>query len=287
MVMQKSPIRRHWRYRAGMIFSIILFLFDPSQTIAEDNRLRERVNQGTFGLLASSFATTDLHLAADLALAFNTDDDLRILPIVGQGSIKAIEDLLYLKGVDIAIVQSDVLDMYKELGGVVSVEDRIHYIAKLNEDEVHVLARSEYRGIEELHGKSVSFGTEDSGSFLTASLIFEDLGIDVEVQAIQPSLALQRMIEGRLDAMVVVDGAPILLLRAFDPEGRFHLLPLPVTGIRGSYVASELTNDDYPNLITYGSLETVATSALLAAYDFRDNGPRRAKVNKFVDRLFR
>jgi len=36
-----------------------------------------------------------------------------VLPIIGKGSVQNITDILYLKGIDIGIVQSDVLEFIK------------------------------------------------------------------------------------------------------------------------------------------------------------------------------
>jgi hypothetical protein len=64
----------------------------------------DRVNQGIVGVLAGSIDGTSMHAASDLALALDDGDRLRILPIQGKGSVQAITDLLYLRGVDIAII---------------------------------------------------------------------------------------------------------------------------------------------------------------------------------------
>jgi len=250
------------------------------------NPVSERVNKGTIGILASSFAATDLHFVADMALAFNKGYDLRILPIIGEGSVRSVEDLLYLRGIDIAIVQSDVLNIYQQFDSIDDIGNRISYIAKLHEEEVHVLARSEIRSIDDLIGRKVSFGSEESGTFLTASLIFEELGINVDVHAHKPSVALERLKEGKLDAMVVVDGAPLTLFEGYDPRGSLHLLPIPASRITGAYAPTVLTTEHYPNLIEGSALETVSTSAVLAAFNFPRNAPRRARIGKFVDQLF-
>lgn len=46
----------------------------------------------------------------DLASVLDDGYDLLALPIAGKGSVHAIEDLLLLRGVDLALIQADVFD---------------------------------------------------------------------------------------------------------------------------------------------------------------------------------
>ena len=73
---------------------------------------RDLVNQATVGIISGGVTGTYVRIAADLADAFDQGYDLRV-PLIGKGSVRNIEDLLLLRGIDIAIVQSDVLDFYK------------------------------------------------------------------------------------------------------------------------------------------------------------------------------
>src|SRR5512135_1458714 len=72
--------------------------------------LRNRVNQGTVALISGRINGTDIQAASDLAAVLDKPDQLRVLPIVGRGSVQNLTDLLYLRGIDVAILQSDVLD---------------------------------------------------------------------------------------------------------------------------------------------------------------------------------
>ena len=103
---------------------------------------RDLVNGGVVGVISGGVTGTYIRIAADLANALDDGYELRVLPIIGKGSVRNIEDLLLLRGVDVAIVQSDVLDFYKRAELVPNIEDRLRYIAKLYNEEVHVLARS-------------------------------------------------------------------------------------------------------------------------------------------------
>lgn len=248
---------------------------------------RDLVNKGTVGVIAGSLTGTDLRLAVDLAHAFNDGYEIRVLPIVGEGSVRNIEDLLYLRGIDIAIVQSDVLDFYKRTAAIANIDERINYIAKLHDEEVHILARDTYQTVDDLAGRRVNFGPEGSGTFMTANIIFEDLGVDIDVQADPPSAALGKLRDGAIDALVFVDGAPIDLLEQIRAEEPLHLLEIPPERIKGAYLPATLTTEQYPSLINPGqAVQTVAIGEVLAAYNWPAGHPRRVKVSRFVQHFF-
>jgi hypothetical protein len=52
-----------------------------------------------------------------------------------------VSDLSYTHGVDVAITYSDDLDQYKKSYGVKNIDQRINYIYKLYEEELHIYAR--------------------------------------------------------------------------------------------------------------------------------------------------
>ena len=244
---------------------------------------RDLVNGGVVGLISGGVTGTYIRIAADLANALDDGYQLRILSIIGKGSVRNIEDLLLLRGIDVAIVQSDVLDFYKRAALVPNIESKIRYIAKLYNEEVHVLAKSEHASIDDLVGKRVNFGTEGSGTFMTASLIFDDLGIEVDVRSDPEPIALEKLRAGELDAVVFVGGKPVTFIGEVDRQEQLHLLAIPPERIKAAYVPSELTADAYPNLVDPGApVQTVAVSAVLAAYNWPADHPRRQKLNRFI-----
>jgi TRAP transporter TAXI family solute receptor len=258
-----------------------------SAPAADITAQRDLVNSGVVGLISGGVTGTYVRIAADLADALDDRYELRILPIIGKGSVRNIEDLLLLRGIDVAIVQSDVLDFYKRAGLVANVEQKIHYIAKLYNEEVHVLAKSEYRTIDDLAGKRVNFGTEGSGTFMTAGIIFDDLGLDVDISSHPEPIALERLRAGEIDALVFVGGKPLKLIEEVDREEGLHLLAIPPARIKAAYLPSELTADAYPRLIDPGNpAQTVAVGAVLAAYNWPADHPRQRKLSRFIERFF-
>lgn len=247
---------------------------------------RHLVNSGVVGLISGGVTGTYVRIAADLADALDDGYGLRVLPIIGKGSVRNIEDLLLLRGIDVAIVQSDVLDFYKRAELVPGIESKIRYISSLYNEEVHVLAKATVQSIDDLAGKRVNFGTEGSGTFMTAGILFEDLGLDVEVRSDPEPVALEKLRAGDIDALVFVGGKPLKLIEGVGRHEQLHLLAIPPGRIKAAYVPAELTAEAYPNLIDPGdALPTVAVSAVLAAYNWAPDHPRRRKLDRFVDQF--
>ena len=210
---------------------------------------RTLVNKGVIGVLGDGARGTDFALIADLATLLDDGYDRRILPMAGTGSVRAIEDLLLLRGVDVAFVQADVLDFYKKADLFPEIDRKLAYLARLYGKEFHLLASKDIGSIQDLKGRKVNFGPPSSGSYLTASLVFDALGIEVEIRDDDYQTALDQLRQGEIDAWVRVDAKPSLQMTDLPSWEELHLLPLPPSAIEEPYVAAELTAEDYPGLI--------------------------------------
>jgi len=53
-------------------------------------------------------------MAEDLANLIDDGATRRVVPVVGKGSLQTLTDLRYLRGIDMAIMPTDMLDYVKE-----------------------------------------------------------------------------------------------------------------------------------------------------------------------------
>jgi hypothetical protein len=247
---------------------------------------RQLVNQGVLGVLGDGARGTDFAMIADLATVLDRGYDQRILPMAGFGSVRAIEDLLLLRGVDIALVQTDVLDFYRRAELFPDIGGKIRYLAKLYNKEFHLLASKDIASIGNLEGRRVNFGPPSSGSFLTASLLFEALGLSVIVGDDDYHVALDKLRQGEIDAWVRVDAKPAQQLEeALRLEG-VHLLSVPIAAIGGDYLPAQFSSDDYPDLIANGgTIETLAVPTVMAVYAWSARHEKRTQLNRFYNDL--
>jgi TRAP-type uncharacterized transport system substrate-binding protein len=138
---------------------------------------KDRLNANTTTVISGTIGGTYVQFGADLASVLDDGENLRILPIVGRGSVQSIADILYLKGVDIGIIRSDTLDYLEKNGYAKNVKSQLTYITKLYNEEMHVVASKMIQKLSDLEGKTVSVDMPNGGTFITAITVFERLGI--------------------------------------------------------------------------------------------------------------
>jgi uncharacterized protein len=271
---------------AGCIGLMLLAGTAAAQTAQPDAALRERINVGTVGLMSGGVDGTYVRIAADLAAVLDDRKSLRVMPILGKGSLQNIADVLYLRGVDVGIVQSDVLAYAQRQRLFPTLERRIRYITKLYNEEFHLLAHADIKDIHDLAGKPVNFDVPGSGTEMTASLVLDRLGIPVEQTSFDQALALDKLRRGEIEALAYVAGKPTRLFRDLRPEDGLHFLSVPLTPeLLDTYLPSQLTAEDYP-AVTGDPVETVAVGAVMAVYNWEPGSDRYRKVERFTDALF-
>ena len=203
------------------------------------------------GLLEGTF----VRYAADLAKALDDGENLRVLPIISYGAVGNVSDLIYLKGVDIAITYSDVLDHFRNVEKIPGIERRVNYIIPMFQGEVHIYVRPEIKTLQDLAGKKVNFNTVGSAANYTGGIVFDRLGIKAERLFQNNSIALEAMRKGEIAAIVHVVGKPNDLFAKMKPEPGFRFLPVEFSEkFEDYYVPAELTTADYPNLIPQGQI---------------------------------
>jgi TRAP-type uncharacterized transport system substrate-binding protein len=253
-----------------------------------DSVMRTRKNNWTVGVAGGLIDGTYMRFADELAKVLDDGDNLRILPIVSYGAASNLEDLLYLRGVDLAITQSDVFEYFRTERKTPNLQTRINYILRLPISELHILAKTDIRSIEDLRGKKVNFGPAGSGSSLTGTIVFQRLGVQVEQVSIDQQSALQRLRAGEVAALVRSVGKPVDFLTRIPKDAGLHIVPIPFTKTFADYYTlGELDSKDYPNLIAEGEkVDTIAVPAVLAVFNWQKSSDRYRRIERFVEQLF-
>ena len=78
-----------------------------------EQQIKERVNAGTVGLAGGLLEGAPIRFATEIARVVNESNQVHVLPIVTRGPTENVNDLLYLKGVDLAIINTNSLEEYK------------------------------------------------------------------------------------------------------------------------------------------------------------------------------
>ena len=93
----------------------------------------------TLGMLTGGVNGTFVHIGSDIA-AVAGSDTVRVMPLIGKGSLQNLADLFNLRGVDLALVSADSARAAEARGLYPGLRNRVYYIAKLYDQEVHILA---------------------------------------------------------------------------------------------------------------------------------------------------
>ena len=143
-----------------------------------------KLNASTIGLAAGRLEGAPLRFATELARVVDDGEKMRVLPIVTRGPFENVNDLLYVRGMDAAIIYGDVLEHFKKDPRISRIERRIHYITHLFPPKCTCSSARRSRALEDLAGKPVNFNTHGTAAAYSGPIIFERLGIKVQPSSI-------------------------------------------------------------------------------------------------------
>lgn len=292
----------------GRVFAQSAEIFDPSQrrpsparirpaipprpvvaTVARHQQLSDRLNQNTVTVISGNPNGTYLYLAYDLSAVLDDGDALRVLPIIGKGGHQNVKDILHLRGVDLGITQSNIMRYLKRTGELgANIDERLAYIAKLYNEELHILAGEGINSLRDLDGKRVNLSDVGSGTQFSTRLILELLGIKCEEVNLGQNDGYLKVKSGEIAATVLIAGKPTGSFAKFKLEPGMKLLSVPYSDpLEADYFPAKLTHADYPNLIPKDvSIDTIAVGAVLAVYNWPRDTDRYRRVARFVDAFF-
>ena len=252
----------------------------------------EQPNVNTIGLISGSPNSDDtyLQMAYDLADVLNDGDNLRILPIAGIGGPRNIRDVRYVKGIDIGLTQTSILNNFRRSNERMGqTENKIAYIARLFNEEVHLVARANITSIAQLRGLKVNFDARGSGTSYSMRDIFKALEIEVEEVSMSQVEAFEKVKSGEIAATALIAGKPVRPMSKLGSSDGLHFVPLPYpTQLMSDYLPTSLTHDDYPDLVPAGqSIDTLAVGAVLISYNWpKSNTDRYRRIEKFIEVFF-
>ncbi len=291
------------------VFAVPLFagpqVFAQARVASRDNNpiryeeKRRQVNSITVSIMTSGMTCTCARFAEDIRNVVNDlrPGGLRVLPILGVGGLQNINDVLFLNNMEMGIVDQDNMIILKQKNPKLyaGIEDRIRYITKLYNSELHVLARNEIRTFADLQGKKVNFNLKNSQTDVTADRLFNLLHLKVHRYYEDVDTALAQLVKGEIDAAMMLSGAPHSTTAKLKSTDGVHFLSLDDGSLPGyrlapvfaEYLPGELNHEHYPNLIPQGApAQTIVNRALLATYNWPENSGQYRRMAHFVKEFF-
>jgi len=255
----------------------------PSQAFAQSNQEPKR----NIGIMAGGIGTTTARLAEDLSRTMSGQSGVQIRAMLGKGSEQSVNDLLYLRGVDLAFVNADILANIRITKPNHPALGNLAYLAKVTDSELHLLVRKDsgINDIYDLEAKRISVGSKGSGSALTSRLVMRILGIKTSAAFLSATIGLDELRRGTLDAVFFVGAKPLPLLLNIREDDELKLVGIPFsTQLASIYQQSEFLVDDYPTIVENKFVPTLSVPVILAVYNkFAKNSFRHDNLIKFSE----
>ena len=201
------------------------------------------------------------------------------------GSIQNVFDVRRKRGIQLGIVQSDVLDYIRDISDdleLKTIAAKLAAVYPLYKEEVHVLGDLSLKTLQDLHGKRVAIGPQRSGTYLTAKTIFFQTGITPSKEVfLGGKEALDSLRRGEIDAMLYVAGAPATLFsESTTADDKFQLIGVDDKAL-DSYLTAVIPAGTYK--WQESDVKTVAVKAVLITFSYAGEQCQNvAKVAKII-----
>jgi TRAP-type uncharacterized transport system substrate-binding protein len=257
------------------------------QPLAQRQSLPAKINDESLLLLAGSPAASYLSIAQDIALIAGGNP--RVISMTASGGLDNLSDLLFLRGVDMAIVPSNVLAHTESITSLgPNLRQRITYVSRLYNEEIHLLVGREISSLTDLNGKRLGIAVGDGNAEFTATDLFKRLGVTIEALPLTPANAMEQLRSGEIAGLMLIGGKPISFVARLPKDGSVRLLELPSPkSVDDAYAPAVFRASDYPNLIPAGaSVEALSLTAVLMTTTGRGSEASQRRVAPFVSAFF-
>jgi TRAP-type uncharacterized transport system substrate-binding protein len=262
----------------------------PLAGTAADNGASDAVaaNKGVIELETGRASDISVQMAEDIAGLVDDGSVRRVMPVVGKGALQTLADLRFIRGIDLAIVQTDVLDYAREQRFLPGLELSITYVTKLYNEEFHLLAGPDIKSVADVSDKIVNVDVQGSGTAVTAIRLFNLLNLKTNMTTDPQPVALQKLRDGKIAAIAFVGAKPVPFFKEIRAKDGLHLLGIPLTAaVTNVYPPTSIAAADYPDLVPGDQpADTVAVATVLLAGDLRATPERLRNVTGFVEALF-
>ena len=260
---------------------------------------KRKANENVVMIMGSGRLNGYTQFAEDISNVLDNlpGNNLRVIPVLGKSAGQNILDMLYLKGVDMGVVDQDILAYMKRTDprAYADLDQRIQYVTKLFNSELHLYAKKDIRGLEDLRGKKVSCLKEMSTVALFCENLLFALGIKAEIVYDDAALAMEKVKNGQIAAAARGAQPPLQGFENVKPEDNLHFVPIDQASlpnsnfdaVRAAYLPARLKPTHYPTMIPAGeNVPTIATSVVLAVYGWPPTSERFQRVATFVNLFF-
>jgi ABC-type amino acid transport substrate-binding protein len=227
-------------------------------------------------------ATLSVH---ELAGQLGRGSKIRLLPVAGLGAVANVRDLLSLRGIDIAVLNSDILAFLDQTREFPNARRRLRHLAHLYDQTVYLLARRDINTLEGLRGRKLIVGR--GGSQVTATTLFKLQKIDVTLEGLSHEAVLDDARISGFDGALLLSSELARLRPGAQMRRDFHLLPIALTpALQAMYRPALIEGQVTLGLAEPAKVETVAVSTLLVVRATNPLGGGSADVRSFMQAFY-
>jgi TRAP-type uncharacterized transport system substrate-binding protein len=215
--------------------------------------------------------------------------------MAGRGGGQNFLDMLFLKGMDVAIMQQDVVSYFKKKDPKLfeNSQKNVRYITKLGNLEMQIFARPEIKRLADLQGKNVSFYQPLSSINILFETVLSTCNINTNKLYQDQDIIASEFRSGNLVAFARL-GVPN---KAFDSFAAAdgHFLPLDQNSLPAGcyeklmniYLPAVIKYDSYPKIMDKNDvIPTIASSTILVVYAWPEGSERYQKLATFTRKFF-
>jgi TRAP-type uncharacterized transport system substrate-binding protein len=246
---------------------------------------RAEVRKGLVSVLTDSIADSGSRATRavnQLAAYANHLPNVRVLPISGHGGAANVRDLLYLRGVDFAVLNSDVLTYLDLTGQYPDARKRLRYVTHMYDQKVFVLARNGINAFNDLRGRRLVVMGENGPGLVTAKSLLGLRKVDAAIEELGLGAVLDDASLRRYDgALLLSDEVSRVRLGALMRQ-EYHLLPVRMTPeLQKTYRGAVIDAQEAAGF-SGANVDTVAVSTLLGVFNWAPAQLRYADVTNFI-----
>lgn len=251
--------------------ALVLVLAGTSNSVAQTSEIN---------LMAGPAGSTAKAVVEDIA---SLARECGLNPVVNQTN-GALDNLLAVKNnryTQFGLIQADVINFLKTFESfdpnIATTLKDINLAFPLYSEEIHVIVTGDVNSLSDLNGKRVSIGDKDSGTFLTATVILDLLGITPSTkETLGPEASLKSIIEGNIDAFFFVDGVPSQVFDGVDlGTTDIKLLPLDDPLLGAVYEEALIEGGTYA--FAPDDTAVAKVGSVMITYDYK---PRKNSYNR-------
>jgi TRAP transporter TAXI family solute receptor len=261
-----------------------------AQKLSSREQMRKKVNENVLFLMGGQPGATFSQLAHDISVVVDDPNNLRVLPVEGGAAVQNVEDVVFLRSIDLALTTQEAMNHLKakrELGP--NLEQQVTYIATLFPNPLQILARSGAKSINDLSGKKVNFNNKGSATAQFVPQIFKTLGVNVQQELFMAQGdALEKLRSGEIDATICSCPVPVPAFVNVKAEWGLQFVTVPYDKpLQATYLPASMRNEDYPALIGKEEVvDTIAAITVLISFNWPKGTERYQRTAKFIDAFF-